>query len=97
MGSSEVLDSSGKRANFPVSFSFLDLDFDYLGFVSVFRSMLILAFETVVPTGMMNLLPMIEKSDQNQAPPNLNSPLNMVRHLVGGGGRVETMKKSEIR
>ncbi|KZV51283.1 protein TIFY 10A-like [Dorcoceras hygrometricum] len=97
MGSSEVLDSSGKRANFSHTCSllsqFLKGNNGSFGELSLGLSKNL--EHKVVPTGTMNLLPMIEKSDQNQAPPNLNSPLNMFHHLVGGG-RVETMKKSEI-
>ncbi|XP_073047107.1 protein TIFY 10A-like [Primulina eburnea] len=102
MDSSEVVDSSGKRKNIYQTCSLFS---QFLkgngGFGEVGLGLSQNLEHEMVPTGTMNLLPMIEKLGLNQAPPNpdldprnFTSPLNSFHHLVGGGRREETMKKS---
>ncbi|XP_073052419.1 protein TIFY 10A-like isoform X2 [Primulina eburnea] len=103
MGSSEVVDSSGKRKNFSQTCSLLSQFLKEKGSFGELGLGLSQNLEhKVVPTGTMNLLPIIEKSDKNQAlpnpdfnPSNLTSPSNMFHHLANGGRR-ETMKRSDI-
>ncbi|XP_073132385.1 protein TIFY 10B-like isoform X2 [Henckelia pumila] len=104
MGSSEVVDSSGKRTNFSQTCSLLSQFLKEKGSFGELSLGLSHNLEHKgVPTGTMNLLPIIEKSGQNQAPTNpdldtknLTSPLNMFNHRGGGGSRQENMKKSDI-
>ncbi|XP_075517519.1 protein TIFY 10A-like isoform X2 [Primulina tabacum] len=103
MGSSEVVDSSGKRKNFSQTCSLLSQFLKEKGsFGELSLGLSQNSEHKVVPTGTMNLLPIIEKSDKNQAlpnpdlnPSNLTSPSNMFHHLANGGRR-ETMKRSDI-
>ncbi|XP_075507750.1 protein TIFY 10A-like [Primulina tabacum] len=103
MDSSEVVDSSGKRKNFSQTCSLFSQFLKGNGGFGEVGLVLSQNLEhEVVPTGTMNLLPMIEKLGLNQAPPNpdldpknITSPLNSFHYLVRGGRREETMKKSD--
>ncbi|KAL7133290.1 hypothetical protein ABFS83_12G130700 [Erythranthe nasuta] len=91
MSSSEILNSgkfAGGRSNFSQTCNLLS---QYLKENGSFGDLRLgLTPESAEPKGTMNLLPMIEKSDQNSGAGNF---MNMLPQLVAGG--VETLDKSD--